>query len=433
MGVRSVLVRLAAGAPVRIFVVVGNGGRVRARLLDLDDRVEVVDTPRAATVLVVVGRVPPTLDGAVAQVHDQLAGPRATVLWGVDPLVSVPDAVLVAAADDPVPMIIGARRSDSYLLADDDPNPWRGVGPYGQGGKAMTGGTPYGRPMTGRAEDRDGLQLDQLPVTVGPFFPALPPGLVLHVKLQGDVVQEATVGDNPFEAGPNAVIAPVTGEPTVFERALVGPVPIAELELARARHHLWWLGDALRLQGLAAIGERSWRLAAALGVGDGPAAERLFTAVGRSQVLRWSVGGVGPVDASLVEAAGLGPVARAAGRREDARLVDPSYESLGFEPVRQRQGSDHIAARWRQRMAEVTQSLDLAGRAGDDALTTTAGVVESPRGPISAGSPAPSHALLGLVPALVRGLEWGDLAALLASLDIDMEEAARIIGHPVPA
>jgi len=193
------------------------------------------------------------------------------------------------------------------------------------------------------------------------------------------------------------------------------------------------LGDALRLQGLAAIGERSWRLAAALGVGDGPAAERLFTAVGRSQVLRWSVGGVGPVDASLVEAAGLGPVARAAGRREDARLVDPSYESLGFEPVRQRQGSDHIAARWRQRMAEVTQSLDLAGRAGDDALTTTAGVVESPRGPISAGSPAPSHALLGLVPALVRGLEWGDLAALLASLDIDMEEAARIIGHPVPA
>ncbi len=426
---RSALARLAAGAPTRVFVVAAQGGRAPARRLAIDERIEVVGSPRAATVLILVGRVPPALRAAVLQIHDQLAGPRATVLWGVDPFAPLPDAVLVAPAEDPVPAIVARRPGGPYVLADDDPNPWRSVGPYGQGGKGMTGGTPYGRPMAGRAEDRDGLQLDQLPVTVGPFFPALPPGLVLRVKLQGDVVQESTVGDNPFGAGP---AAPPAGDLAAFERALVEPVLISELELARARHHLWWLGDALRLQGLAALGERSWRLAAALGLKDGPATERLFTALRRSQVLRWSVGGGGVVDPSVTVDQGLGPVERAAGRQVDARLLDPAYGALEFEPVCQRQGAGDNAARWRQRMAEVAQSLDLASRAGQ-ARTTTVGVVESPRGPISAGSRTPSHALLGLVPALVRGLEWGDLAAAMASLDVDMEEAARIVGHPVPA
>lgn len=51
------------------------------------------------------------------------------------------------------------------------------------------GGHPYGRPLAGRAPGRDGLEFDQLPLRVGPFFPHFPPGLVLHVELQGDAIQ----------------------------------------------------------------------------------------------------------------------------------------------------------------------------------------------------------------------------------------------------
>lgn len=427
----GIIARLAAGAPVPVFLLAGEGGGDRARGLRLRDEMEAVDSPRSATVLVVVGRMPPPLWDAVLQVHDQMAPPRSTVVWADGPFPPLPTAALLGPGEDPVPAIRARREVEGAVLADEDPNPWRGVGPYGQGGKGMTGGTPYGRPMTGRAEDRDGLQLDQLPVSVGPFFPALPSGLVLHVKLQGDVVQEATVGENPFESGDGRPVA-VAGGSTVFERALAGPVPIADLELARARHHLWWLGDALRLQGLAAMGERSWRLAAALSVDDRPAVERLFRAVRRSRVLQWSVGGVAAMDPAMLMGEGLGPVARAAGRREDARELDPGYQALGFAPAVQPSSGRDAAGRWRQRMAEVEQALDLAQRAGE-AQTTPVGVVESPRGPISAGARAPSHGLLGLVAEMVKGLEWGDVVAAVASLDLDMEEAARTMADAVPA
>ena len=72
----------------------------------------------------------------------------------------------------------GRRRlaSSPDALPDLDPAPWRGVGPFGQGGTGMTGGVPYGRPLAGRADDRDGLKLDQLLVRVGPFLPPFPPG-----------------------------------------------------------------------------------------------------------------------------------------------------------------------------------------------------------------------------------------------------------------
>lgn len=430
MGVRGVFARLAAGAPVPVFVLAAMGGRERVRRLALSERVELVDSPRAATVLLVVGRLPPSLWDAARQVHDQMGAPRSTVVWDDQPLPALPLSSLVATVDDPMAALTAPMAHEGHLLADEDPNPWRGVGPYGQGGTGMTGGTPYGRPLTGRAEDRDGLQLDQLPVTVGPFFPALPPGLVLHLKLQGDVVQEATVGDNPFAQDPGDPPVP-GGSLAIFERALAEPVAVADLELARARHHLWWLGDALRLHGLPAMGERSWRLAAGLRSADGRAVARLAAAVRRSQVLRWSVRGVAPTDPSSVSERGMGPVARAAGRPEDARQLDPAYAALGFAPVVQWAPAD-AAARWRQRMAEIEQALDLAQRA-DGARTTPVGVVEAPRGCIVAGAAAPSASLMGMAGRLVTGLEWGDAVAAIASLDLDVEEAARTVARPVQA
>ncbi|MGH3451073.1 MAG: hypothetical protein ACRDQW_10180, partial [Haloechinothrix sp.] len=52
---------------------------------------------------------------------------------------------------------------------------------------------PGGVPMADRAEDRDGLKLDQLTVPLGPALPDWPVGLVVHTRMQGDIVQRADV------------------------------------------------------------------------------------------------------------------------------------------------------------------------------------------------------------------------------------------------
>lgn len=61
------------------------------------------------------------------------------------------------------------------------------------------GGKPYGRAMAMTGEDlRDGLQLDAFRLRLGPFAPMLPPGLVLELVLQGDVIQRAKVQQLPY-------------------------------------------------------------------------------------------------------------------------------------------------------------------------------------------------------------------------------------------
>lgn len=424
------LTKLATRAPVPVFAIAGEGTAEAVRRLRLSPHLELVDSPRAANVLLVAGPIGPALHAAVHAVHDQMSRPRLTARWdfGGETGAELPASVVIPGGADPVAQILaahgelleGGRMGEEAEAADVDANPWRGMGPYGQGGTGMTGGVPYGRPMTDRAPDRDGLELDQLALRVGPFFPALPSGMVLAVKLQGDVVQEASVEDNPFLSESPRAGSPAGDGP--FERALTEPVAIAELELARARHHLGWLSEALRLQGLDALGLRALRLASHLSVDDGPALARLSSMVRRSRVLTWSTGAIGILGQAMVAGRGVGVVARAAGLPEDARSLDPAYQAVGFEPVMQRNGD--VRARWLQHLDEVTQALELARRAGDTHTTTT-GVVEGPRGPLSAAGAYPSAAVLGLLGELLVGLEWGDAVATIASLDIDMGEAAR--------
>mgnify|MGYP000442148172 CR=1 FL=1 len=430
MGLTAALARLARGAPVPVFAVPGHGGRQRVRALALDPRVELVDSPRHASVLLVAGRLPRALYAPALAVHDQLAPPRHTVVWDAGSSPVFPDATV--AEDDAAESILGAvpGAGEPPLLLDVDPAPWRGLGPYGHGGKGMTGGTPHGRPLPGRAPDRDGLQLDQLALRVGPFFGAFPPGLALDVKLQGDVVQDVVVVENPFTVWPGDAV-PAAGPLAPFETALHAPVAIATLELARARHHLAWLGDALRVQGLAALGHRAAQLAMTVEADDAgrAALARLVRRVEASQVLRWSLPGMA-VEPVVTASEGVGPVARAAGHHEDARLLDPAYERLGFEPVTHERGD--AAARWRQRMAEAGQALALAAAAGT-ASTTVTGIVESPRGPITPGSGTPAATLLSLLPRMVEGMEWGDAVATVVSLDVDLEEAAAVVAAAIDA
>ncbi len=426
-----ILARLAVRAPAPVFVVAGAGGGEALRGLRLSGEVEVVDSPRAANVLFIAGALPPRLLKPALRVHDQMSHPRGTLIGESDTGSAdltrwFPSACVDASPRGPLDairslhsdLLHGRRASEAPLQPDHPPVPWRGRGPYGQGGKGMTGGAPYGRPLAERAPDRDLLELDRLALRVGPFFPAFPPGLVLDVTLQGDVIQEAKIGPNPFGDCPQDA----AGDP--FLRALRAPVPIVELELARARSHIRWLAEALRLQGLGALGLRALSLSESLTIDRALSTARglasLWRRVRRWRSVGWATKGVGVIGAEGA-ADMTGPVARAAGIEADARSEDPGYLALGFRPVTRSAGD--ALARWEQRVAEAVQALDLAARAGDGA-SEGRGTVESPRGRLTVGARFTGSAATRL-PEVLPGLEWGDAVVTVASLDLDLEAEAR--------
>lgn len=435
MGVARWLAQLAAGAEVPVFAAIGAGGRWLADEAALLPGVRLVDSPRAANVLLVVGRITPPLLGPLLSVHDQLPAPRATVWWpdgAVDDRLAsaLPHLAVGRAGDDDhlravfADLLSGARRSNPPALPDEEPAEWRGVGPYGHGGTGMTGGVPYGRPLAARAPDPDGLELDQLPLHVGPLFPPFPPGLVLDIELQGDVVRQAAVGDNPFTGALGGEGSPPL-DTGLFLAALTSARPVADLEVARARHHLRWAARTLRLHGLASGGLRLLEVARSLTPADRSDIETLGRRIARSRSVAWATTGVGVVGSGEVSS---GPVGRAAGLAVDARLDDPAYQDLGFSPVVHRGGD--ARARLRQRLDEAVQALEIAERAGSR-VRPPGPVLEGPRGPLRSGEELPSAALLGLVPGLLAGQEWGDAITTVASLDLDVEEAA--VGQLAPS
>ncbi|MEO6897490.1 MAG: hypothetical protein ABI218_12675 [Caldimonas sp.] len=195
--------RLAAGAPVAVFAAVGRDAIERVEDLSLDSRIVWVASPRHADVLLVAGKVRTKDDQALRAVHDQIPAARKTLWWGSEPFEELVEPTVLPLADDASPHVLKLRASraknEPDLLPDKPPNPWQGVGPNGQGGKGMMGGVPYGRPMAMTdADGRDGLQLDQTTVQIGPYLQTWPCGLVLEVVLQGDVLQRARVVRAPF-------------------------------------------------------------------------------------------------------------------------------------------------------------------------------------------------------------------------------------------
>lgn len=431
--------RLALGAEVPVFPVVGAGGRHAAEELSHLRGVRVVDHPRAAALLVVVGRLTRALLHPALIVHDQLPGPRTAVWMPVgtedeqDPeglLAAFPSMTKLLPGDGSglravfTELISGARPSDPPALPDLEPARWRGVGPYGHGGTGMTGGVPYGRPLPARAPDPDGLELDQLPLQIGPLYPPFPPGLVLHIGLQGDVVRHAVVGANPYCTWPGDP-APGPLDTALFVDALGSPAPVADLELARARHHLGWTAGFLRLHGLGARGQRVSAIARSLSLADRDTVDALARRLTRSRSLAWATDGVGVADGALLDRLEIelppGPVRRSTEDPHDARSADPAYEGLGFEPVVPSGGD--AWARLRQRLAEASQALVLAERAGAR-VRQPGPPLEGPRGTLRPEAAMPSAALLALLPELLAGSEWGDAVTTVASLDLDVEEAA---------
>ncbi len=419
----SLLRRLAVRAPVPVYAVAGLGGRATVQDLRLSGRISMVDTPRAANVLLVAGSVGAGHAEALARVHDALPHPRATILWNTDAAgLRIAGALDLSSASDLAEgiqqafttLVTGSRRSEGPLLPDAEPVEWRGLGPYGQGGSGMTGGTPYGRPMADLGPDRDGLRLDVVPTFLGPFQWPLPAGLVLDLNVAGDLIVDAAVASSVI--GSHEAM-PV---PSIFVRALTESVAVADIEVARARDHLRWTADALRVQGLPALGLRALALATRTPAPTGAEVRGLERRLARTGVFRWSLPkALGRLQPTLV-GTGLGPVSRAAGLSADVRLDDPTYRALGFEAIVGT--SDDAASRWKLRLQEAARSLDLAARAGA-ARTNVSGVVEGPRGRMAAGD-APTGRALEMLPGLVVGLGWGDAIASIVSLDLDLGELA---------
>jgi len=420
----SWLARLAARAPVAVYPLLGIGGERALYQLALAERVIRVDSPRHASVLLVAGHVPAQHHEALKRVHDQLPRPFATLWFCSEPLPGLENARRV---DDPAILVdelvalhralqAGQRGSSPRLLPDVPPNPWEGLGDDGHGGEGMMGGTPYGRPMAMNMQDdiRDGLTLDSLTFRLGPFYPPLAPGLAAEITLQGDVIQSWT---SQSPAYPRTFDA-------IFQLAREQPVAIAELELARARHHLQRLYGALRLAGLEGLGLQALRLARELT----PASriDGLRRQLLRSGFFRLAALDGGAVDVETARRLG-GPVARAAGIDADRRSDDAHYRRLGFRPVVGQHGDTR--ARWQQTLAEIEQSLALARRAADDDDLSIAapGNVETPCGP---WRDRPAQDAGGCLDALLPGMEWDSALATIMSLDLAEASASPPPGEP---
>lgn len=298
----------------------------------------------------------------------------------------------------------------------------------------------------------DGLVMEPLEAVVGPFSPALAAGLRAELELDGDVACGVEiVGLDPAEAlvDPLAPIAsayaiellegrgPESG-PAVGER-------LAAVELERALSHSMWLARLAGLLGSSELRDRLergagplieiQRRAGRLSAADLVAAplEPLTKLLKKLSAGGWPglkrrTEGVAALPAERCRELGLrGPNARASGLRDDARLEEPAYRELGFDPVIRARGD--AAARLQLRAAEALAALELALRGLEaGSLPASTAPVEGPRGPIVYGGAGPAGGRLpviaGAAGALVvaaeaaRGRELASALVAIASFDL---------------
>ncbi|MBW3663649.1 MAG: hypothetical protein KY469_11170 [Actinobacteria bacterium] len=322
----SLLHRIASSARVPVCIVTGRGEEPVALRLGIDPRIEVVDSPRHATVLVVIGAIAADHAPALRRVHDQLPHPRAAVWWTAERLTVttrdvLPDVEevrvepLVTITDLHRALLLGDRSSAPAVGPADNPTSWKGVGPHGQGGEGMMGGVPYGRGMAMTGEDvRDGLELDRVPLTLGPFHRALPSGLTLELELQGDVIVACDA------RGPNG---PWLGSATGAD----GDVPDARLV---AVAHL------LRVHGLDALAQRVVRTTV-----DGPEAAIAPLLRSARRRLRPALQGVGVIEgADALD-------------RFDELIADASLPDLALDEL----GEHLVGLGWSEAVTTVSTSL----------------------------------------------------------------------------
>lgn len=261
----------------------------------------------------------------------------------------------------------------------------------GGGGHDHGGGMemPGGLGMAGRGPDRDGLQLDQLHVPLGPLLPGWPAGLVVHTTLQGDVVQEARV-DMLREEGSHTDFWN-----ELRRRAAAGEEVTRGAATRRfAAAYLDGLAGFLRVAGWAdpAAGATRLRdelLAGARAEQVTPRLQRLARQLRRARTLRWLTDGLGVLPPARAEAAGFGGTVLRASRC----------------------GGD-VTARWLAWLTEIESTLpgvdDTAALAAEEALQ---GPVDENRRSVPA---------LTVLPGLLEGAELAAVRLIVASFEPDI-------------
>lgn len=142
------------------------------------------------------------------------------------------------------------------------------------GGMQMPGGIP----MADRADDRDGLKLDQLHVPLGPVLPLWPAGLIVHTRLQGDVIQHAAV--ELLDSGHDSFWAGSSGAHQVVARRLDSSARLLALA--------GWTDASVLAQRLRDEALDESRLTALV-----PRLRKWAERVRRSRTLRWLLADVG--------------------------------------------------------------------------------------------------------------------------------------------
>ena len=381
-------------------------------------------TPANADVLLVAGAPAPDIAAAVEEAWAAIPAPRARAqtasLAEVAAALDAAQAELVSGAARRLPAVSGGRdvrgapgggRGDRMGAMDMEmPAGHEGMGGAGSpdmGGMDMDHmdagpmdmsdmdmGTPAGLPMARRGDDRDGLRLDQLHVPLGPILPDWPAGLVVHLTLQGDVVQHAEAGAMGLAAGPGSFWT----EP--WRRAAAGePVTTGAAARRQAAVHLDSLARFLAVAGWDDAATTARRLRDSTLAGEPPsslgtALRRIAARVTRSQVLAWSTRGMGTLHADDLAIAGVTDPARITGD------VTARYH------------------RWCGGLA------GLAAAFGDGSPLDDS-VLEPPRGPLDGGQALPA-ALLAVLPRLLEGAELAAVRLIVASLDPDLD------GLPAP-
>lgn len=410
-------------------------------------------TAQAARGLVVPGRLPGALVGALATYREQLAED-------------------VSVHELPSPMGGGGPSSptatpDAHDHGGDHPED-HGVG-HGAHDHHADMMAIVGDPSS------DGLVMESVDVAFGPLGTPLPGGLAVRATLDGDVVTASAV--EALLVAPPTLGTPAPPDllsPVAWDLALwsVHEDPqggrevwawLIAVEIERAVSHTAWLRAFSRLLGWSRpvdpctqalsslLMARSLALVELMPGSAGVAAPDLLASelsrartslativdlLARSRSLRLRLAGHAPITEQQVRDLGLrGPVARASGVGDDVRSSDPRYSALGFEPVTRTEG-DALARtllRSEEALDAIALALEICAVATRHTPTPTPtrssgaqGVeVEGPRGPLSArltdagwhlDSPGARPALRAAEAAMI-GEEWAAALVALASFD----------------
>ncbi|WP_046470288.1 hypothetical protein [Allosalinactinospora lopnorensis] len=275
------LLRRAAPSAFVVTAVGGTGARLAVERVLRERGWAQALAPAEADLLMVCGPRHRDLVGPVDRVWDQLPGPRARVR------VDAPE-VAARRLDEARAELRDVARQRRDAEQRDRATHSASPTASGHNGDMMM---PGGVPMADRAEDRDGLMLDQLHIALGPALPDWPSGLSLRLVIQGDVVQDAeasTVGE-PTEATVAYWDAPVVdadGHPDSLRARAAGALDSMQRLLSVAG----WPSAALSGR----------RLRDALLSTDPQTLPprdlvRWLRRVRRSRMLRWSTNGLGEI------------------------------------------------------------------------------------------------------------------------------------------